>query len=351
MAYSLSALHQTGVPPLLDGIATREDWERKLAGTRDTWLSYIGGLPERVPVRYQVFGETVLDDHVRIHLAYDTVYGDTVTAYLLVPIVGGVRADAAGGNGEASRLPAMLALHPTNTTGKDDIATYPGKLNRTYAVELVARGYVVLAPDALTAGERIYPGMEPFQSGPFYERHPAWTTVAKNIVDHMQGVDLLATLGYVDAGRIGAIGHSFGSYNAYFLAGFDKRIRAIAASCGVSPFARDPNPWHWGIRASWYTHLPRITLDLERDEVPFDFHEIIALCCPTPYFNYAAQADHIFPHWQSVGEAMVQIAELYEWSGAADRFVSMLGSGGHDFPPLVREMAYSFLDRWLKRGE
>lgn len=341
--YKLSELNRTGLPPLLEGIASKEDWERKLDGIRETWLAYIGEIPERVPTEVRILSETKLDGHIRLHIVYNTVYGDTVTAFLLVPSTNG-ELPAPG----SARYPAVLAMHPTNQTGKADISTYPGKKDRTYAIELVERGYVVLAPDALTAGERIYPGLEPFQSGPFYERYPEWTTIAKNIVDHMHGVDVLASLDYVNPEAIGAIGHSFGSYNAYFLAGFDKRVKAIAASCGVSPFTWDPNPGHWGVRASWYTHIPKITPDLEQDRVPFEFHEIIALCCPTPYFNYSAQGDTIFPHWKSVGDAMVEIAALYNWQDAGDRFVSMLGSGPHDFPPLVRQMAYSFLDRWLR---
>ncbi|WP_409344422.1 alpha/beta hydrolase [Paenibacillus sp. MBLB4367] len=340
--YTLSELNQTGMPPLLDGISSREDWERKLAGIRQTWLAYIGEIPPRVPPNVRVLSATKQDGHIRQHIEYDTVYGDRVTAFLLIPSANGEMLNG------TTRYPAVLALHPTNRTGKEDISTYPGKKDRTYAIELAERGYVVLAPDALTAGERIYPGLEPFQSGPFYEQHPEWTTIAKNITDHMQGVDVLAGLDYVNAEAIGAIGHSFGSYNAYFLAGFDKRVKAVAASCGVSPFTRDPNPGHWGVRADWYTHIPKITPGLEQDRVPFEFHEIIALCCPTPYFNYSAQGDAIFPHWQSVGDAMVEIASLYEWHDAGDRFVSMLGSGPHDFPPLVRQMAYAFLDRWLR---
>ena len=37
----------------------------------------------------------------------------------------------------------------------------------------------------------------------------------------------------MNADAIGAIGHSFGAYNAYFLAPFDARVKAIVASCGA----------------------------------------------------------------------------------------------------------------------
>jgi len=341
LAYRLSELNRSGIPPLLQGIETRESWNDKLARIRETWLDYIGGLPAPVSVNMEILSETEEQDHRRLYIRYDTVYGDKITAYLLVP---GKQCDS-----PSVAYPAVLALHSTMQIGKDGIAV-PGKAleNREYGLEMVSRGYVVLAPDALTCGERIYDGFPPFNSSPFYEQHPEWSTVAKNLCDHRQGVDVLCSLEFVDAGRIGAIGHSFGAYNAYFLAGIDKRVKAIVSSCGVSPFTGDPHPEHWGIRPWPYTHLPKFDADLKADRAPFEFHEIMALCAPTPFFVYAGQQDHIFPHWKSIGEVILELAKLYGWLGREDEFVGLIGSGGHDFPPHIRLDAYEFLDRWLR---
>jgi dienelactone hydrolase len=337
--YSLKELLATNVPPpLLEGIDSPEAWTAKAERIRATWIDYMGGLPERVPLRYEIHSVTEERDHQRIHLSYDTVHGDRVTAYLLVP---------AGLEESGERRAAVLALHPTNAMGKDSVASSQGRVNRMYGYELVSRGYVVLAPDAMTSGERIFPGLREFRSQPFYDKHPTWSTVGKNLIDHMQGVDLLVSLPYVDADRIGAIGHSFGGYNAYFLSSMDPRIAAIVSSCGFNPLTGSSMPEHWGIR-DWYTHFPRFSEDMEKDRVPFDFHEIIALSAPRPFFNYSAQADHIFPDWRPIAEAMVDLYGLYSFHDATDRFVSILGSGGHDFPPATREAAYRFLDRWLE---
>ncbi|MDF2724381.1 MAG: dipeptidyl aminopeptidase [Paenibacillus sp.] len=349
MAHNIFKLMRDGIPPLLAGIETKEQFEDKMRGIRKTWLDCIGGIPERVPVRCEVLSETKESDHIRQHLVYDTVHGDRVTAFLLIPTEEGGTAAR-----PAKPLPAILALQPTNEKGKADIALADGKTNRMYALELVSRGYVVLAPDAMTSGERIFAGHKYFNSLPFYEQHPNWSTVAKNIVDHMQGVDLLCSLSFVAADRIGTIGHSFGGYNAFFLAGMDARIKAVVCSCGFSPFAGDLRPTHWGWRenekkagAGSYTHLPKISGELSRGTVPFEFHEIVALAAPVPFLNYSGQSDTIFPHWQSIGEAMKDLYGLYKWLGADDRFQSMLGVKEHDFPPEIRLLAYDFLDRWL----
>lgn len=340
-SYNLYALNKNGLPALLDQeVETIEDWQEKRSRIEAIWLETMGGLPERVPVSYRILSETKEKDHTRIHLVYKTVYEDEVTAYLLVP----------DDMDEMKKLPAVMALHPTNDQGKDSVATSDGKENRTYGVELVSRGYVVLAPDALTSGERIYEGLESFRSRPFYEKHPEWSTVSKNIIDHQQGLDLLCSLHYIDSDRIGAIGHSFGGYNSFFLAGMDTRIRAFVCSCGFSPFYGDHRPTHWGER-NWYTHLPKITEYLSQFQVPFDFHEIAALAAPIPAFYYYGQEDSIFPHWQAVAECMTELKSVYGLLDAEDRFHAVMTEGGHDFPPVIRKLSYEFLDRWLREAQ
>ncbi len=338
-AYVLSSLLETDAPPpLLEDVETVDDWKVRADQIRGIWRGYIGGIPERVPVNYEIRSTTPEEDHDRIHLVFDTVHGDTVTAYLLLPH--GVKE-----SGET--FPAILALHPTNAEGKDSIATPWSRPNRQYAFELVSRGYVVLAPDAMTSGERIFEGLNHFHSQPFYDKHPEWSTVGKNITDHMQAVDLLESLPYVDADRIGTIGHSFGGYNAYFLSSIDERIAVAVSSCGINPLTGSSMPGHWGVR-DWYTHLPRFSEDMKRDRAPFDFHEIAALTAPRPFFNYSTQQDHIFPDWRPIAESMEQLYALYSLYGEPEKFTSLVGSGGHDFPPEIRETAYRFLDRWLK---
>ncbi len=337
----MSKLNQDGMPRLLDGIENVEQWNEKINAIRKVWFDYIGELPARVPVSYEVVSEIQEEDHVRKHIIYNTVYEDKVTAYLLIP-------NALFQKPKHSPVPAIMALHPTGPFGKDRVAIPPKDQNRKYGIELVSRGYVVLAPDALTSGERIYEGCQHFDSSKFYEQHPTWSTVGKNLIDHMQGVDLLCSLEFVDSSRIGTIGHSFGGYNSYFLAGVDRRIKAVVSSCGFSPFTGDPAPQHWGYRKFPYTHLPKISADLEKNQVPFEFHEIAALTASIPFFNYSAQSDWIFPHWKAVGDGMHELHKLYEWLGYEDRFRSYIGAGTHDFPPEIRVIAYGFLDKWLK---
>lgn len=337
MKYQLSQLNQNGVPHLLDQITSMKHWEDKRRSILTDWLDYVGLLPERGAVNEELISEVKLEDHVRRHLRYATVTGDWVTAYLLLPIE--------SKNDASARFPAILALHPTNEGGKDDIGTSEGRNNRQYGLELVRRGYVVLIPDTITAGERIY--TEPFQTAPFYEQYPGWTAVGKMLIDHMHGVDLLSNMPQVNADKIGAIGHSLGGYNAFFLAGIDRRIQALVSSCGFATFAGDPRPNRWGQR-DWFSHLPRLTEDIGAGYVPFEFNEIAALAAPTPAFYWSGKKDKIFPNWQEITEGMTDVKELYTFLEAADSFIYLLGAEEHDFPQYIRQSAYDFLDRWLK---
>lgn len=341
MSYSLEQLNRHGIPKLLDGIADKPAWDMKRQTIKQRFFDLIGGLPPSVPSSCIILSEFAEERHTRLHLRYDTVDGDVVTAFLLVP----KRESPTDG-----KLPAVIALHPTAPEGKASIATPQGKHNRRYGAELADRGYVVLAPDTITAGERVYEGAPPYQTAPFYERYPQWSAVAKMIVDHRQGVDMLASLDYVDVGRIGAIGHSLGGYNAIFLAVADDRIKAVVSSCGFATFTGDPQPERWG-RRDWFSHIPAVTDELNRGSVPFEWHEIAALAAPTPFFNWSGQADAIFPHWEPIAEAMRDLHSLYTWLGAPERMLSLDGTSAHDFPGPVRAAAYEFLDTWLKRQE
>lgn len=337
MSYKLSVLNGSGVPSLVEGLNREADWELKKQRLMKVWTDHLGANPERTDPGLEVHSEQQETDHVRLHISYATGYGDRVPAYLLIP----------GRSSHPEQVyPAVLALHPTDPLGKGDIASPQGRASRAYGLELVSRGFVVLAPDTITAGERIYTGEEAFRTAPFYREFPGCTAVGKMLHDHQQSLDLLEQLSYVDSDRIGAIGHSLGAYNSFFLAGMDRRIKAVVSSCGLSPFTQDPDPNRWGQR-DWFSHIPLLSKDIERGEVPFEWHEIAALCAPTPMLQWMGQRDHIFPHWQAIAQASLELHSLYEMLGHKDKYVGLMGNAAHDFPEDIRQLAYRFLEQWL----
>ncbi|HIT75881.1 MAG TPA: dienelactone hydrolase family protein [Candidatus Avipropionibacterium avicola] len=326
--HDLQTLHRDGPPAL-----PVEQWQAARPQVLRRWHEALGPLPELIEPEHDVVGVVDEVDHQRIHLRFRTSDRDCVPALLLVP------------SGPRSGL-GIMALHPTNAAGKADVATADGRPGRRYGLDLVRRGHVVLAPDTITAGDRIAPGAKPYHTEAFVADHPGVSPVAKMLADHRQGVSLLASWSGVDPHRIGVIGHSLGGYNSWFLAGIDDRIRAVVSSCGFASFAGDPERHRWG-RRDWFSHFPLLSDDLDRGRVPFEFHEVMALVAPKPLFNWLATGDRIFPNWVESTRALEQVHRLYESLGAADRFVTWLGHGAHDFPAPVSAVAYRFLEEHL----
>jgi dienelactone hydrolase len=332
--YRLKNLTQEGIPDL----PNREEWNERKISVQKKWLKVIGGLPNLPDTNMTVLSTEEENDHTRVHVTYESYDQDTVPAYLLIPKF------------KKERFPAVLALHPTLPDGKKAISLSGGKENRTYAYELVKKGYVVFAPDTITAGERIKENEEPFQSVSFYKKYPEWSAVGKMISDHQQALNVLCELEIVDKEKIGVIGHSLGGYNAIFLAAVDKRIKAIVCSCGFSTFTDDPELHRWGKR-DWFSHIPSLSDDLHNGEVPFEWHEIAALAAPIPMFMWLNNNDPIFPHWEPIASAVEKLNNLYSSLGVDQHFYSLMGNKGHDFPPEIRNIAYGYIGRWLKGSD
>lgn len=317
----------------------RQIWEAKRSDILRRLLQLCGGIPEPVPVRWEFTGGATLKGNIEIRrLTYGSYDDDQVSANLLIP----------ANYTDDQPLPAVLALHQTSVPAKEEVCGLGGDPELAYGLELAERGFIVLAPDTLTTGERVLPGAKPFQTALFEERYPAWSMIGKMIYDHRQAVELLCSLDFVDHARISAIGHSLGGYNAFLLSAIDERVKAIVVSCGLSTFAGDPDPWRWGLRKSWFTHFPQLNDYLQHGQIPFEFHEIFALTFPRPAFLWYTQNDAIFPHWEQIGQAAKRINDLYAHAGAGHRFAAYMGHGRHEFPQPVREMAYRWLETQLK---
>jgi hypothetical protein len=278
-----------------------------------------------------VVEEVRLPHYIRRKITYVPETGDSVPAFLLVPIT------SAASSGR--KLPAMLCLHQTTRIGKGEPAGLGGKPNLHYAEELAERGYVTLAPD--------YPNFGDYTFDPY--AHGYVSATMKGIFNHIRAVDLLASLPEVDPGRIGAIGHSLGGHNTLFLGAFDPRVRVLVTSCGFNSFFQymkgDLTGWsHRG-------YMPRIASEYGKSpaRMPFDFPDILAVLAPRPVFINAPLGDTNFEVSgvrRCVEVALPVFTTLFH---AGDRLVAEYPEGGHDFPPAVREDAYRFVDRWLKQ--
>ena len=296
----------------------------------------MGRLPKsqtRIPLDIQVEQLEDAGKYLRIKLSYaadDALGGtaaqlkvDRVPAYLLVP------------HQRSQPLPAMLCLHQTDfKLGKAHVCAMGGPPNLVYAHELAEAGYVCLAPD--------YPGFAdyPYDFALSKDRYASGTM--KAIWNNIRSLDLLETLPCVNRDAIGAIGHSLGGHNALFTAAFDQRIRCVITSCGFNAFT----DYYDGDLTGWSSdrYMPRIASEFGKSpaQMPFDFPEVLAAIAPRPLFVNAPVNDSNFAV-QGVRKCQTSLAPLLKMLGAAEKTTFVYPDAEHDFPEVIRQQAYAWL--------
>jgi dienelactone hydrolase len=285
----------------------------------------------------ELLGEEQLDDHIRRHIRIRSELDDWITAYLLIP--NGVSQKQSG----ERRRAAMICVHQTVAQGKEEPCGIKGDPQLAFALQLVRRGFVCIAPDMIGFGERIPPGTAPYHdSAAFYRKHPNWSFMGKMIWDMSRVVDYLRTLSFVDPLQIGSIGHSHGAYTTLFAAAFEPRISLAIASCGFTTFRSDPEPDRWSHLTALIpqlgTYLPEVK------NIPFDWQHICALTAPRPLLVWYATQDTIFPETDNLDVMLTDVGSVYGLYGAADDLKWHAFDGPHKFPDDGREIAY----RWLE---
>jgi dienelactone hydrolase len=260
-----------------------------------------------------------------------------VPAYLLVPKAALTR---------KARLPAVLVLHPTDQThGYRSSIEQLSPRFRAYAHELAERGFVTLVP--------AYPLMADYQ--PDLKGLGYQSGTMKAIWNNKRGLDYLDSLPFVKHGNYGALGHSLGGHNALYTAAFEDRIAVVVSSCGFDSFLAyyDGKPENWQADRGWCQerYMPKlINYRGLLEDIPFDFHEILALLAPRRVFVNAPVRDSNF-RWRSVDEIITAARPVYKLHGAGENLTVEHPDSEHDFPPEQRQQAYRLLETALRKGE
>ncbi len=314
------------------------DWRHRRANTLEAMQAVMGPLPgrdKRGDLDVTIEEETDCGSYVRRLITYASEPDSRTPAYLLIPkkLL----------QVEGAKAPGILCLHPTdNKIGHKVVVGLGGRPNRQYAQELAERGFVTLAPS--------YPLLARYQPDVLGLGHKSGTM--KAIWDNLRGVDLLESLPFVKKGAIGAIGHSLGGHNSVYTAVFDERIRAVVSSCGLDayPDYYGGNQKRWFPEQGWcqLRYMPKLAEYRGRlQEIPFDFHEMIAALAPRHVFISAPLQDSNFK-WQSVDKIAAAAGTIYELHGHKDRLRVEHPDCPHDFPVEMREIAYKLFEDALK---
>ncbi len=311
-------------------------------------LSTLLGKQPPIPARISARLEAIEDagDHLRQKVVILPGGEDPIPAWLLRP------------KGPPRRRPAMLCLHSTTHGAGKDVPVgrtgfepgSPPVESRSYALQLVRRGYVTLTPDLLCDGERVSPGGRPYDTREFYRRHPEQSAAGRIVWDCRRALDFLETLEEVDAGRIGVIGHSHGAHYGLFAAVFDTRIRAAVCNGGVLYWSGKGDPRHWARdpEPPSMVHIPPMRSWYERGGTPCAFWELLTPLASRPVLCMDGEQDGNHPQVRETFEALKKV---YARQGHEQALAWFSYPGGHDFPVAAREHAYDWLDRSLFEGE
>ncbi|RLS70915.1 MAG: dienelactone hydrolase [Planctomycetota bacterium] len=306
-------------------ITTIQEWEKHRKTIHDRWIKFLGPMPEPRPaVALEILKTESLPTITRQLVRYEGEPGIFVEGYLLMP---------KAAVDSIAKYPAVLAMHPTTNATIDDIAGISGQDTKQFGLALAQRGFIVFCPrcflwqDVNSLNEAVEKHRE---------RHPKTTGMAKMLYDAMRGVDVLESLPLVDRTRIGAIGHSLGAKEALYLAAFDERIKAAAASEGGIGF-RSTN---WD--ASWY-----LGEAIRDPEFPLNHHQLLGLIAPRPFLILggesgpgAADGDRSWP----LINAALPVWKLY---GEPARLGLLNHHEGHSVSPQSFERMAEWLTVYL----
>lgn len=314
-----------------------EDWAKRRAEIVKGMESVMGKLPtdkeRRCELDVKVEEEVDCGTYVRRLISYASEPGSRVPAYLLIPkeVLKGKK-----------KVPAILCLHGTdNKIGHGTVVGLGERPNRAYAMELAKRGYVTLAPN--------YPLLAKYQ--PDLKKLGWQSGTLKAVWDNGRGLDLLASLPYVDGKKMATIGHSLGGHNSVYTAVFDERLKVVVSSCGLDSFLDyyKGDEKNWVPERGWcQTRYMRKLADYKGklEEIPFDFHEMIGALAPRHVLIVAPKKDSNF-RVDSVERIVKAARPVFELHGHKDRLLVEYPDCGHDFPEDMREKAYKLFDEVL----
>lgn len=318
----------------LKAIKDVADWGAVRKEISSAVLSLVGSLPKsRNDVQLKFVDEFDEDGYTRYRVNYFAHDWERVSAWLFVPE-------------ENEEVPGVLCCHSATPEGKNEPAGISGDPSFAFAKRYVDMGYVTLAPDCITAGERVYSGVEPLNTKSFYKANPKASAVGRMLIDHMYALDAMQESKFVDADRIGVVGHALGGVNAVMLAAFDERVQAAVAANAFTRFSVDDNPERW-FAANGMVLLPRVKKIVESGEFPFDWEHVLALAAPAAILLLSGTRDSSFNKPESCEDAVKRAKTVYKILGAAKAIDCHIHSDEHPMPPEALFAADDWFARWL----
>lgn len=204
--------------------------------------------------------------------------------------------------------------------------------------QLAARGYAVLAVDALGWGDR---------GGLTYENQQALASNLFNLGSSPAGLmaredaraaAFLATVPEVDPHRIAAVGFSMGGYRAWQVAALSDHIAATVSACWMTGLKEMMVPGNNTLRgqSAFYMLHPGLYQHL-------DIPDVATIAAPRPMFVMGGELDPLFT---AEGTAVAYAKLTHAWSSqrAAHRLRTKTWPGlGHIYTAEMQDESFTWL--------
>ena len=231
-------------------------------------------------------------------------------------------------------FPAVITMMGHSSDGK----LYD--MYRAVGYELVRNGYVSLHIDPWGAGERT-------TTHGIFEYHGAHlgaalldvgeTLLGMQLTDNMRGVDLLSSLPYVDATKIGATGASGGGNQTMWLTAMDDRIKAGMPVVSVGTFES-------------YIMSSNCVCEMLPDGLTImEESEVLGLVAPRALrvCNAGKEANKAFLPGE-MERSVKNAGKIFELYSAGEKLDFQIGNTTHGYHPEYREFLIGWLDLHLK---
>ena len=311
-------------------LQTKQDWLNRQAQLRETLLRIVGPFPQKTPLNAQITGVVQKEGFRLEKVIYESMPSFFVTAGLFIPD------DLKG------RTPAILFC-----SGHSE-AAFRRLLYQQVVLNLVKKGFIVLAIDPIGQGERVYyfddktgesriggptkehsyPGAQCFISGASIARYFIW--------DGIRGIDYLLTRREVDPERIGCHGLSGGGTQSAYIAAFDERVKAVAPTGYITSFKRLSESI--GVQDAEQNFYHGIASGI-------DHADLLTVRAPKPALIVATTRD--FFSIQGVRETFQEVKKAYDAFGEIENIQLVEDDYTHGYTRQNREAIYGFFQRHL----
>ncbi|MCK5137720.1 MAG: acetylxylan esterase [Bacteroidales bacterium] len=308
---------------------TKNDYLVRQDFVKNKLLQLMGPLPEKTPLNARVTGVIKKKDYRVEKVIYESMPGYYVTAALFLP------------EKQKGKAPAVIYASGHTSNG------FRSETYQHIIINLVKKGFVVLAFDPIGQGERLqyydekegrsrfgptaehsYPGAQCYISGYSPTKYFIW--------DGIRSVDYLLSRKEVDPKRIGMTGRSGGGTQTAYTAAVDDRILAAAPECFITSM-------EYVLKSIGPQDAEQNLVHMISEGI--DHADLLEVRAPKPCLMITTTRD--FFSIQGARESFSEVKQFYEILGAGDHMSMVEDDDGHASTKKNREAMYAFFQKYL----